>query len=214
MMTLSAMLEAFGCEGSLSLYDKRKGRYGVLSPPIKGDTLDAFSQQIGAWQPFFITLAGICATLAGLLFVALSLLAASLHDACSSGLKRLAQQTFGDFLQVLFVGLFFLVPLADARFFGITTLMITAVGLREMGPRFLEAWRDRAHSQHRAYIIRRFGLSLLARAMLTLGGAWLILQHDTRPDVWEDLMLIFSGSTMLLIAAIRNAWYLLINEMG
>lgn len=196
------------------IYDNRKGRYGPYPTENEGETLDAFSQQIGAWQPFFITLAGICATLAGLLFVALSLHASSLHSTESNNLKRLAQQTFGDFLQVLFVGLFFLVPLADARFFGITTLMITAVGLREMAPRFLEAWRDRAHSQHRAYIIRRFGLSLLARAMLTLGGAWLILQHDTRPDVWKDLMFIFSGSTALLIAAIRNAWFLLIHEMG
>jgi len=176
--------------------------------------MDAFTQQMGAWQPFFITLAGICATLAGLLFVALSLHATSLHDAESSNLKRLAQQTFGDFLQVLFVGLFYLVPLANARFFGITTLFIVVIGVKEMAQRFLDAWRDRAHSQHRAYIIRRFGLSLLGRVMLALAGILLILQNDTRAYAWQDLMFVFSGSVVLLIAAIRNAWYLLINEMS
>lgn len=176
--------------------------------------MDAFTQQMGAWQPFFITLAGICATLAGLLFVALSLHASELRDASGNNLKRLAQQTFGDFLQVLFVGLFFLVPLANASFFGVATLLIVVLGVKEMWQRFLEAWRDRAHSQHRTYTIKRFGLSLLARSMLFLGGVWLIMQHDTRTDVWRDLMLVFSGSTALLIAAIRNAWFLLIHEMG
>ena len=39
----------------------------------RGQTLDAFTQQMGAWQRCCITLARVYATLAGLLFVAVSL---------------------------------------------------------------------------------------------------------------------------------------------
>jgi hypothetical protein len=176
--------------------------------------METFSQQLGAWQPFFTTLAMLCATLAGLLFVALSLHAASLRGDSRANLRRLAQLSFGDFVQVLFIGTFFIVPLVKPEFFGIVTVMIVAVGMRELVGRFLEAWRDRAHAEHRSYIIRRMGLSLLGRLMLLSGGVGLLLWHDTRPDLLQDLMFVFSGSVVLLIAALRNAWFLLIHELG
>ncbi|MGH8370605.1 MAG: hypothetical protein ACRESC_06455, partial [Gammaproteobacteria bacterium] len=62
------------------------------------------------WLPFFTTLTVACATLAGLLFVALSLHAAVLRNSQNSNLRRLASLTFGNFVTIMFIGLFFIAP--------------------------------------------------------------------------------------------------------
>lgn len=173
-----------------------------------------FAHVIGAWQPFFITLAGVCATLAGLLFVALSLHAGALRDAGNANLRRLAQLTFGDLVQILFVGMFYSVPLAPASFYGMATLLIVALGIPDLGGKLLEALRDRQHSQHRLYIFRRLGAAVLGRTLLVVGAVGLLRQHDDAQLIWQDLLFVFSGSVALLIAAMRNAWFLLMRELA
>ena len=176
--------------------------------------MEAFSQQLGAWIPFFTTLAVLCATLAGLLFVALSLHVTVLKAEGGVNLRRLAQQTFGDFVQVLFIGTFFIVPMPRPEFFGVAALLIVVVGLKESGGRFWEAWRDRGHAEHRSYFIRRFAMSLIGRALLVAGGLGLLLDHDGTAALRQDLLFVFSGSMGLMIAALRNAWFLLVHELG
>lgn len=176
--------------------------------------MEAFSQQMGAWIPFFTTLAVLCATLAGLLFVALSLHVAVLKAEGGVNLRRLAQQTFGDFVQVLFIGTFFIVPLPQPKFFGLAALLIVLVGLKESGGRLWQSWRDRSHPEHRAYFIRRFAMSLIGRALLVGGGLCLLLGDAGAHDVAQGLLSVFSGSVVLMIAALRNAWFLLVHELG
>ncbi|HEX7964405.1 MAG TPA: hypothetical protein VF651_01700 [Gammaproteobacteria bacterium] len=176
--------------------------------------MEGFSQQIGAWIPFFTTLAVLCATLAGLLFVALSLHVGVLKAEGGVNLRRLAQQTFGDFVQVLFIGTFFIVPFDKPQFFGLAALMIVVAGLKESGGRFWQAWSDRNHPEHRAYFMRRFAMSLLGRALLAGGGAGLLFGVVGGVQARQDLLFIFSGSVVLMIAALRNAWFLLVHELG
>jgi hypothetical protein len=176
--------------------------------------METFSQQMGAWIPFFTTLAVLCATLAGLLFVALSLHVAVLKAEGGVNLRRLAQQTFGDFVQVLFIGTFFIVPLPNAGFFGVAALLIVVLGLKESAGRVWQAWRDRGHAAHRGYFIRRFAMSLIGRALLVAGGLGLLLNADSTAALRQDLLFVFSGSMALMIAALRNAWFLLVHELG
>ena len=173
-----------------------------------------FAQQIATWQPFFATLAAACATLVGLLFVALSLQTGILRDAGKANLHRLAQHTFGDFVQVLFIGVFYMVPVPAATFFGVATVMIVVVALPELAQRFLQAWRDRGHALHRSHIIRRLGLSCIGRGLLAAGGVGLLLEHADNGQISQDLMLVFSGSMSLLISGLRNAWFLLLQEQS
>jgi hypothetical protein len=174
--------------------------------------MEAFSQHIAAWQPFFITLATVCATLAGLLFVAISLHPANKDEAGKINLRRLAEHTFADFLLVLFIGLFFSVPGEPPQFYALSTLVIVAAAIREPAQRVLEAWRDRAHATHRMYFLRRVGPSLLGRVLLLIGSATLYLHRADGAEVEQDMLWFFSGSLVPLIAAMRNAWFLILQE--
>ena len=174
--------------------------------------LDAFAQHIAAWQPFFITLAGIGATLAGLLFVAISLHPANQDEGARINLRRLAEHTFADLVQVLFLGLFFIVPGQPPSFYSIAIVLTVSFGLREPIRRMWDAWRDRAHDTHREHYMRRLWLSMIGRGLLCWGGVTLFLYHDSGNAMENDMEFIFSGSVVLLIAAMRNAWFLMLQE--
>lgn len=174
--------------------------------------MDAFTQHMAAWQPFFITVATVCATLAGLLFVAISLHPANRDEAGKINLRRLAEHTFSDFLLVLFIGLFFSVPGEPPQFYALATVVIVAAGIREPAQRVLEAWRDRGHATHRMYFLRRVGPSLLGRVLLLIGSASLYLHRADGTQVEQDMLWFFSGSLVPLIAAMRNAWFLILQE--
>lgn len=172
-----------------------------------------FSQEISTWQPLFITLIGVGATLAGLLFVALSLHVGALHREEGTNLQRLAQHTFGDLVQILLVGMFFSVPLGPPAFYGISTLLIVVFGMPNLGTRILRAVRDKHHTQHRLYLFRRLGASVLGRIVLVLGAVGILRSHDNgRP--WGELLFVFIGNVVLLIAVMSNAWFLLTQESG
>lgn len=170
--------------------------------------MQEFYRQLATWQPFFIGLAAICATLLGLLFVALSLHEREPDQESKTNLRRLAQHTFADFVQVLFVGLFFSVPEMTPGFFGVATVLIVGFGLRQIGARLLEAWRDRAHALHRRHLMRRLALSLLGRALLLAGALTMFLAKPDTDMIRQSLLLVFSGSEVLLMSALRNAWFL------
>lgn len=174
--------------------------------------MDAFTQQMGAWQTFFITLAGMGTTLAGLLFVAISLHPANQDEAAKTNLRRLADHTFADLVQVLFIGVCFAAPGQPPAFYAMVSVAIVVAGTRDPALRLWEAWHDRNQSIHRRHFIRRVGLSLLGRALLCIGGVTLYLHNSTGPEVEQAMMLMFSGSLVLLIAGMRNAWYLILQE--
>ncbi len=102
--------------------------------------MDAFAQHIAAWQTFFITLAGMGATLAGLLFVAISLHPANQDEGAKTNLRRLAEHTFADLVQVLFIGVCFAAPGQPAAIYAITSVMIVVLGVRDPARRLWETW--------------------------------------------------------------------------
>ena len=89
----------------------------------------SFADQIAAWQAFFTTVAGLAATLAGLLFVGLGLNPRIMAPDGPSGMRVLAAQTFHHFLVLLVIALIALVPDETAQPLAVTLLIVGGQGL-------------------------------------------------------------------------------------
>ena len=162
------------------------------------------SVDLGPWKSFYTALAAASATLAGLLFVALSfnleLLARTEHEHT----QRIATHAFAIFLYVLLVTLVLLMP-HDTRPQLVATL--AAVALVGLGGAAALAWRTRRGTTGR--LLRRAALRWFAWS----GGAFLALliaavgvaRHWPWVLHWVGLVLI-----VLLFAAVQRSWYLLV----
>ena len=81
------------------------------------------------WHDFFAAVAGVAATLVGLLFVALALNPAVMADRGPAGLRTWAGQTFHSFLMVLVFALVILIPDADSLGLGLPLLVLGIWGV-------------------------------------------------------------------------------------
>lgn len=72
--------------------------------------MESFNDILTKWQPFFSTVATVAATLAGLLFVSLSINRETITAPQNRLLLRLAHRSFGDLIFALFIAILFLVP--------------------------------------------------------------------------------------------------------
>lgn len=166
------------------------------------------------WLPFFTTLTVACATLAGLLFVALSLHASVLRSSQNSNLRRLASHTFGDFVTIMFIGLFFIAPWPYIYYVCIGMAITVAVAASHAVRRWLEVLTDKDNVLHRGYFIARLRLTSLALLLLIAGTVLMFLVDVHSPDYRNIILMIFGGSVILLISAMKSAWYLLAHELN
>jgi hypothetical protein len=168
------------------------------------DALQDFSGLIREWQVFYATVAAACATLIGLLFIAMTLNPEVLTDKRNIWRLRIARKAFGDFLLVLMTSIMFLVPrlppvgLAAALFalgiawsFGVVGRLVL-ITLRE-GPRHLSPGK----------LIRIFSLSFVGGIGLIGVAIALWLEYT---DVLYWLVAVLAS---LLASASTTAWTLL-----
>jgi hypothetical protein len=166
--------------------------------------MNEFTQQIGQWQWFYATVSTVAATLAGLLFVSLSVN----RDATGEpGRRRLgtAQRSFGDFLYVLMTGLVFLVPHQVPGGLSLALLVLggaRGAGLVRQAMREIGApgrvWRP-------ADSLRTLGLPAIATVGL-LVVAVEILRGQTKAIF--GLVIVIAA---LLVTASWNAWLILVD---
>jgi hypothetical protein len=101
-----------------------------------------FADQIETWQAFFTTVAGLAATLAGLLFVGLGLNPRIMAPNGPPGMRVLAAQTFHHFLVLLVIALIALAPTETALPLAVALLIVGVQGLGRVVLDLRQARRD------------------------------------------------------------------------
>jgi hypothetical protein len=159
------------------------------------------------WHDFFAAVAGVAATLVGLLFVALALNPAVMAGHGPAGLRTWAGQTFHSFLMVLVFALVILIPDADSLGLGLPLLVLGIWGVVRV---ILDARRvhsDPAPEWHGRPVLTRFASPLAGYAIAIWVGTQ-ILRGDADAVGWLVGTVFF-----LMMSAAGNCWDLL-REIG
>jgi hypothetical protein len=163
----------------------------------------SFADQILAWQAFFTTVAGLAATLAGLLFVGLGLNPRIMAPNGPPGMRVLAAQSFHHFLVLLVIALIALAPTETARPLALTLIIVGGQGIVRV---VLDLRRARrAHDPHWGILqaVTRSVWPAVAYALCILLGV----------DLWDGVTAALGNMVvvvvLLLVHVSINCWDLL-----
>ncbi|MHB8573353.1 MAG: hypothetical protein ACYDAY_10465 [Candidatus Dormibacteria bacterium] len=156
------------------------------------------------WHDFYLTAGAAAATLAGLLFVGLSLhirVVASEPD-----VRSLARVTLTDFFAVLMVALLMLVPPTDPIQSGSWLIAVSVISAALIVRPAWEAVRSRrARTIGLRVLIARFGVSGLC--CLATGAIGILMAGG---DYQNALSALLGPVVLFLVVAVRNTWDLLV----
>lgn len=151
------------------------------------------------WSDLFVAAAGASAALAGLVFVAVSINVDRIIGA--PGLPDMALVTLMLLTGVLVVSLFCLVPDQDAETLGTELLVQSAIWAVGIGA-FVR--RSLPRGQPRYRYLSRLVFPLFGTVPYVVGSL-LLLSGDAAGMYW-----VFAGIIGAVIAAVSNAWVLLV----
>jgi hypothetical protein len=155
------------------------------------------------WHDFFTAVAGIAATLVGLLFVALALNPAVMADDGPAGLRTWAGQTFHSFLMVLVFALIVLIPDTGPVGLGLPVLILSVWGVVRVLMDARRVRSDPAPEWHGRSALSRFA-SPLAGYVIAIWVGTQILRGDADAVGWLVATVFF-----LMMSAAGNCWDLL-----
>jgi hypothetical protein len=165
--------------------------------------MEAFTHAIEGWHDFYLMVGTAAATLIGLLFVSLSLNDEVITRKANADLRVLASHTFGNFMSVLMFAVIFLIPNQVPLGLGLPLLGIGGLGLYNTVRHLLET----RHKHPRVWGIggfaRSFAIPIFCFGTLMIIAASVLL-GQTGGLYWLVPVMI-----LLLVAASRNAWDLL-----
>jgi len=165
-----------------------------------------FENMVTLWQPFFTTIATVSATLVGLLFVSLSINREKITSGPNDELLRLAKRSFGDFLLVLLIAIFFLIPIQGSRYLTIELVSLGILRAWTLMRRFLELRKDERRPKY-IDVLREYMLPILTTLGLLIAS---IEIH--RNNILGVYYFVVPVIATLIIRASWNAWLLLIME--
>jgi hypothetical protein len=160
------------------------------------------------WHNFFSTLATACATLIGLLFVAMTLSANTLNAEENGQLMRVARDTLGHFLVVLMTSVMFLVPYLPSGGLAVALFIIAIPWTISATRRCISVFQTRRQNVYSRNLLQSSGLSVFGGIGLT-AVAILVVVEST-----GALYLLVSVFATLLAAATSTAWFLLSRMRG
>jgi hypothetical protein len=170
--------------------------------------VDPFVERLQQWQIFYATVAAACATLTGLLFVALSMNVDLLNRAENTERMLLARQTFSEFLLVLMVALVFLIPGLGPLGLSVALVALGGAWIFSAGRSFRAILRKGKTASWFADYLRGFGLSIMGAIGVLLVAVCMLLGY------FDSLYGLVFMLAALLGSASRNAWALLVEVRG
>lgn len=163
-----------------------------------------FGAFIDSWHEFYLMTGTAAVTLAGLLFVALSLHLEMLVEERYSAMLVVARSTLASFVTVLVVSLTLLAPELSMRLTGVMLVtfvgVFTLVSFRQMG----NALKDHHEDFPRQLLRRRLLAPIAGNLIMLLVGLALLA------GLPEMLFLMISVMCLLLVNAIWSSWDLLV----
>lgn len=166
--------------------------------------LHEYQAFVASWHEFFLMAGTAAVTLAGLLFVAISLHLEVLVQPRFAALLVVARSTLSSFVAVLVVSLMFLVPHSTPRVTGVTlcifTVIFNALAIREMrGP------LSHNHADFSSRLLRRRLMApLVGYALIFIVGLFVLR------GTLEMMFLMISATCLLLANAVWGSWDLLV----
>jgi hypothetical protein len=162
-----------------------------------------FGTALAAWDALFSAVAGVSATLIGLLFVALGLNPRIMADDGPTGLRVWSSHTFHSFLVLLILGIAGLVPASSRETLAVTLTILAAQGIVRVivDTRRISHDPDRRWSGRHALL--RFvapGLAYVAMALAAF-GVW-----HSDPDALGWLIAVVF---LLTTSALASCWEIL-----
>jgi len=164
--------------------------------------MNNFSQMLQSWLTFYATIASASATLAGLLFVSLSVN----RDRLDAHARMAARRTFANLLDVLVLALIFLIPHQQPFGLGIALIGFGLFRLFATVAEGIKIVRKRNSSMVGGTFFRQIGLHLISSSGLVALGIGIYRQNPTAM-FWPVAIVVG-----LLGAASWNAWELLFKE--
>lgn len=161
-----------------------------------------YQAAVQTWHDFYIVAGSAAATLVGLLFVGLSL---HLRAVVSRPeVRSLARATLTNFVLVLLLALFILIPQGGA---GLSQELIFSgvVSIAILAPSLLGAARSRTRTLRLPQLAIRFGASILGYGAVIAAGA-LVSSGSNE----TGLTMLAVVSVALLVISLRNSWDLLV----
>jgi hypothetical protein len=156
------------------------------------------------WHEFYDVVAGVAATLLGLLFVSVSLNAEVILGGKNKHAKRLAEQAFQNYLGVLVIALLVLIPGISGKDFGISLFSLSLAWVAWVLVRAFQSATAHRGISSRFVLLRRFVAPVAAFGILAYSG----FEMWSGPgDVHGSMA---AGVIMLLLSATIVAWDLLI----
>ena len=185
-------------------YDPRCGRIRRRRRAIPSLDFQAVSE---SWHDFYLTAGAAAATLIGLLFVGLSINLDAFTGDEGTGLRLLAEQAFSNFVYVLLIALFVLVPSPDPLSLTIELVIVGAFGIVRAARRWRTFGRRDDRFGDRVYLLRRVGLPGVASVGLIVVALW-FLRDWIGAFFWLVAVVL-----IYLMSAADSAWDLLV-EVG
>jgi len=165
--------------------------------------MPTFTELMRDWQMFYATVATACATLTGLLFVALTLNADILRRSENADLLDTARQAFAQFILVLMVAIVFLIPHQSPVGLGVALIALSLAYAAATAKYFAQALsRSRDHKSRRVFTRGAILSTVGYTGVLAVGIA--VLLHW-----WSAFYVLVFMLAAALAGASRYAWFLL-----